>query len=290
MSRRKSPRVHRRYKTKYRITNWPEYDRALAKRGSLTLWMSDEAIRSWQPAKQRRRGGQLRYSAVAIETALTLRLIFHLPLRQTEGFIRSVFELMGLNLPAPDHTTLSRRNQSLAVRLPKRVAKGYKALIVDSSGLSIVDAGRWQRAKHRAKSRRQWRKLHIAVDGDGNIISSKLTTRRADDASVVPALLQCAGKIATFVADGAYDDHRVYAALSNHQRRNIHVVIPPRKDAVPSTSPRRPACWRNKNIHLRNRVGKRQWQKEVSYHQQARAENTFYRYSDTWGCASGAAA
>jgi len=187
MSRRKKSRIHPKYKTKYRVTNWPEYDRALTKRGSLTLWISDDAIQNWEPQQEGRRGGQLRYSNVAIETALSLRLIFHLPLRQTEGFVRSVFELMDLDLSSPDHTTLSRRNRSLLVSWPKRAASDEKALIVDSSGLKIVDAGKWQRSKHLSKSRRQWRdrhdvgsaaldrspsaaKLHIAVDGKGKII------------------------------------------------------------------------------------------------------------------------
>ncbi len=137
MSRRKKSRVHRKYKTKYRTRNWPDYDRALAMRGSLTLWISDDAIRDWEPAQQARRGGQLRYSVaegaaraprrrvapstLAIQTVLSLRLVFH-PLRQAEGFSRSVFELMGIDLPVPDHTTLSRRNRTLLIRLPNRTA------------------------------------------------------------------------------------------------------------------------------------------------------------------------
>ena len=190
---------------------------------------------------------------------------------------------MGFSLPVPDHTTLSRRNRSLSLRLTEHPVIGDKALIVDSSGLKIVDARKWQRAKHGAKSRRQWRKLHIAVDGDGRIFSSKLTGRRVDDASVAPKLIQNAGKIATFIGDGAYDDRRVYAALSNHQRATVNVVVPPRKTAVLSKERHRPTCWRNRNVRWRKRVGKRQWQKEAGYHQQARAENTFYRYKTIFG-------
>ncbi len=131
-------RVHPKYKRKYRVTNWAEYDRALSGRGDITVWLSPEAIEAWKPAGDVRRGGQLKYSDLAIETALTLRLVFHLPLRQTEGFLASIFEMMGVDLDVPDHTTLSRRSLGLEVGL-RHVAAGEPIqLIVDSTGLSIV--------------------------------------------------------------------------------------------------------------------------------------------------------
>ena len=102
-------RVHPKYKTKYHVRNWAVYERALVRRGDVTVWLSPAAIAAWEPDTGGRRGGQRKYSDVAIETALTLRLIFHLPLRQAEGFLTSLFRLMGLDLPSPDHTTLSRR-------------------------------------------------------------------------------------------------------------------------------------------------------------------------------------
>ncbi len=106
-------RVHPKYKTKYRVSNWAEYDRALVQRGEITLWISEDAIASWKPAPSGRRGAQRKFSDHAIETALTLRLVFKLPLRQAEGFLRSVLSLMDIDLEAPDHTTLSRRSQRL---------------------------------------------------------------------------------------------------------------------------------------------------------------------------------
>ncbi len=127
-------RVHPKYKTRYRVTNWASYDRALARRGDVTVWLSPEAIAAWKPASGGKRGGQLRYTDLAIETALTLRLVFHLPLRQTEGFLNSLFEMMGIDLEAPDHTTLSRRGRHLDVKL-RRVPTGKPIhLIVDSTG------------------------------------------------------------------------------------------------------------------------------------------------------------
>ena len=101
-------RVHPTYKTKYRVANWPAYNRALVRRGDVTVWLSSEAIAAWTPRRSGRRGGQRRYSDLAIETALTLRLLYHLPLRQAEGFLHALFGMMRLDLSAPDYTTLSR--------------------------------------------------------------------------------------------------------------------------------------------------------------------------------------
>ena len=100
-----SSRVNRQYKKKYRIRNWREYERGLRSRGDVTIWLSEDAIAAWVPPKNGLRGGQRRYSNLAVRTALTLRVVFSLPLRQTEGFLDSLLRLMGLNLKAPDHTT-----------------------------------------------------------------------------------------------------------------------------------------------------------------------------------------
>ena len=110
-------KVHPTYKTKYRVANWPAYNQALVRRGDVTVWLSSDAIAVWTPGRSGRRGGQRRYSDLAIETALTLRLIYHLPLRQAEGFLHALFGMMRLDLSAPDSTTLSRRSQYLRRRL-----------------------------------------------------------------------------------------------------------------------------------------------------------------------------
>ena len=105
-------RVHPKFKAKYRVNNWAEYDRSLVQRGNITLWISEEAIERWNPTPSGKRGGQRKFSDHAIETALTLRLVFKLPLRQAEGFLRSILSLMGVGLEAPEHTTLSRRSRN----------------------------------------------------------------------------------------------------------------------------------------------------------------------------------
>ncbi len=107
---------HPKYKTSYRIKNWSEYEQSLRNRGDITVWLSRDAVDAWTPPKNGKRGGQPIYSDIAIETSLTLRLVFHLPLRQAEGFLKSILKLMDLYLPCPDHTTVSRRNRTANVR------------------------------------------------------------------------------------------------------------------------------------------------------------------------------
>ena len=141
-------RVPPKYKTTYRVGNWREYERALVQRGDVILWLSADATDGWRPSPSGRPGGQKRFSDVAIETALVLRLVFGLPVRQTEGFVRSVLALVGADLDAPDHTTLSRRSQQLAVMLRRIPATGPIHLIVDSTGLPIVGQGAWAVATH----------------------------------------------------------------------------------------------------------------------------------------------
>ena len=156
-------KVHRRYKTKYRVANWPADNQALVRRGDVTLWLTSEAIAAWTARRRGRRGGQRRYSDLAIETALTLRLLYHLPLRQAEGFLHALFGMMRLDLSAPDSTTPSRRSQHLS------------HLVLDSTGLSIVGAGEWAAATQGGRSRRGWRKLHLGVDQSGVILVHTLT-------------------------------------------------------------------------------------------------------------------
>ncbi len=176
-------RVHPKYKTKYRVSNWAEYDRALVQRGDITLWFSPDAADSWTPGPSGKRGGQRKFSDQAIETALVLRLVFKLPLRQAEGFLRSILSLMALDLEAPGHTTISRRSQQVDVGLRLAATKGRLHLIVDSTGLSIIGEGEWAAVKHGGRSKRAWKKLHLGVDRSGAIVAEVLTGGDAHDSN-----------------------------------------------------------------------------------------------------------
>ena len=223
-------RVHPRYKTKYRVGNWPAYDRALVQRGDVTLWLTPEAIATWEAVGVGKRGGQLQYSEVAIETALTLRLIFHLPLRQTEGFLRSIFGMLCLDLSAPDHTTLSRRGQHLDLALRRLPAGAGIHLIVDSTGLSTVGEGEWAAVKHGGRGIRGWKKLHLGVDGSGVIVAHALTGGHVDDATTALDLIdQVEGDVSCLTADAAYDTRGIYEAAG---ARGATVIIPPTRTAT----------------------------------------------------------
>jgi hypothetical protein len=171
------------------VTNWAAYDIALRQRGSLTVWFTEAAIAAWKAEPRCTRGGQPRYSALAITTALTLRAVFRLALRQTEGLIASLLRLLGLDLAAPDHSTISRRGETLPVSRPRPGSEPVH-LLVDSTGLKLGGPGEWLVEKHAAKVRRSWRKLQIGVDADtGQIIAAELTSKDVDDGSQVGPLL-----------------------------------------------------------------------------------------------------
>ena len=189
----------------------PHCNRALVHRGDVTVWVSSEAITAWTPRRSGQRGGQRRYSDLAIETALTLRLLYHLPLRQAEGFLHALFGIMRLDLSVPDSTTLSRRSQHLRRCLrPVPPGEGLH-LVLDSTGLSIVGAGEWAAATHGGRGRRGWRKLHRGVEQSGVIRVHTLTEATGEDATTALDLLTAVdGPLVRVTADAASDTVAVY--------------------------------------------------------------------------------
>ena len=113
----------------------------MVQRGDVIVWLSADAMAAWRPSPSGRPGGQMLFSDVAIETALVLRLVFRLPFRQAEGFLRSVLSFMRVDLDSPDHTTLSRRSQRLETELRRIPATGPLHLFIDSTGLSMALSG-----------------------------------------------------------------------------------------------------------------------------------------------------
>jgi len=273
-------KVHPTYKTKYRVANWSAYNRALVQRGDVTVWLAPEAMATWTPRQTGRRGGQRRYSDLAIETVLTLRLIYHLPLRQAAGFLHSLFTIMHLDLPAPNYTTLSRRGQYLQRRLrPVPTGEGIH-LVLDSSGLAIFGEGEWAAAKYGRRGRRGWKKLHVGVDQSGVILAHTLTEATVDDATTARGLITAVdGALVSVTADAAYDTIAVYEIAT---ARGATVVVPPVRTAHVSRQGPRSAA-RDRTIRSVKQLGRRRWKTVAGYHRQARAENAFFRYKSIIG-------
>ena len=247
------------------------------------MWFTAEAIAAWRAEPRTGRGGQPRYSSLAIATALTLRAVFRLALRQTEGLIGSILRLLGLDLAVPDHSTLSRRAETLEVPRPK-VGSEPVHLLVDSTGLKLCGAGEWLEEKHGTKRRRSWRKLHLATDADtGHIVASALTDKDADDGSQVgPLLDQVDGPVASFTGDGAFDRDDVYAGVSA-RHPDAAVVIPPRSSAVPSDAAETAPTRRDRHLRCIAERGRRGWQKATGYNWRALVEADIARWKRVIG-------
>ena len=281
-------RTQRKYVQKtYRVRNWQEYETGLRARGSLTVWLglTDGKLANWNsPRPKRRKPGRPRqYSNHAIETTVTLGVVFGLASRQTEGFLRSLLTLLNLDNDVPDHTTISRRKARLGkVAFSEQRTVTPVHLLIDSSGLSVHVGQR-----RTPPNARDYRKLHLAVDEHtGDVVACELTSKRARDASRVASLVgQIERPIASATADAAYDTGDVYEALENHRAdRSPKVLIPPRKGAqlaIDSAGTRQ----RNRNIRARSRVGKRKWHVASGYSMRSKVETTFHRYKAILGSA-----
>src|SRR3954467_5086192 len=267
-------------KMTFKVTNWSAYEAGLRRRGSLTLWVSDEAIAAWRAAPRKTPGGQARYSETAIETALMVRLVFHQPLRQTEGLLGSLLHLMGVDLPVPDHTTISRRAARLTPALRTALPDGPVTVVIDSTGLKVYGAGEWH--QHGVRGRRSWRKLHLAVDAVTNtIVAATLTTSGEGDASQVgPLLDQTTGPIDTVMADGAYDGEPTYRTVAGRDSAAT-VVIPPRSTAVPG--PGADPTQRDRHIQSLADKGRLGWQRDTDYGKRSKAETAMVRYKRILG-------
>src|SRR3954447_14265970 len=204
-------------------------------------------------------------ASLAITTALTLRTVFRLALRQTEGLIGSILQLLDLDLPVPDHSTLSRRAETLAVPRPK-AGSAPMHLLVDSTGLKLYGPGEWLAEKHGTKRRRAWRVLHLATDADtGRIVASVLTDKDADDGSQVgPLLDRIEGAVASFTGDGAYDRDDVYAEVAVRHPAAA-VVVPPRANAVPSDAAEIAPTQRDRHLRCIAERGRMGWQRASGY-------------------------
>ena len=221
---------------------------------------------------------------LAIATALTMRTVFRLGLRQTEGLVGSVIELLGLDLAVPNYSTLSRRAKTLEMPPLRRTSSSPLHLLVDSTGLKLGGAGEWLVEKHGTSRRRSWRKLHIGVDAkSGEIVAVEVTRKDIDDAAMVDALLdQIADPVASVTADGTYDQDRVYQAVAERDP-DAAVIVPPRAGAVASAWAETAPTQRDRHLRLIAERGRMAWQKASGYNSRARVEVSIGRYKRAIG-------
>ena len=236
---------------------------------------------AWHAPASGERGGQLIYSDLAIKTGLALRLVLHQPLRQTEGALRSIADLLGVRIRIPDHTTFSRRGGGLRI-LPKRIVRGEPLhVLVDSTGVKIYGEAEWLDQKQRARSTRRWRKLHLAVDADTHeIVAVELTTDDVGDVSMISDLLdQIEDPVGSMTADGAYDGQMVYDAVTQ-RHLEAKVIIPARSTAVLSEPP---TSQRDQHLQTIAEHGRISWQRSSGYGRRSLVETAMYRYKTIIG-------
>ena len=281
----KQKQTQSRRKELYRVKNWSEYERALVQRGSISFWLSDDLEKTWLYVGEKQRGSQFDYSDKAIEIMLTLKEVFHLTNRGVEGFVRSLFGMMKIDLPVPDHSTLSKRGKTLKVKLSKK-ASGSLNLVLDSTGLKIYGEGEWKVRKHGYSKRRTWRKLHLGADPDSGEIQAVLLTENniSDDAVVQDMLAQIEQILLSCAADGAYDKRKVYDALNGHSP-DVDILIPPRKNARiwQHGNSKKERLKRDENLRYIRKYGRKQWKQESGYHIRSLAETIMFRLKIIFG-------
>ncbi|MDV2995714.1 MAG: IS5 family transposase ISAcma6 [Chroococcidiopsis sp. SAG 2025] len=272
-------------KESYRIRNWNAYDAALKQRGSITFWVDEAVIQQWHnEQKTGRRGASNHYSEVAIATMGTIQSLFHLAGRQTEGFLESLFTLMGIDLAVPDHSTLSRRLRKLAVELPVVPKTKAVHVVVDSTGVKVYGEGEWKVRQHGVSKRRTWRKLHLGVDeATGEILAATVSSNNVADGEVLPQLLDnIVEEIAQVSADGAYDTADCYDAID---QREATAAIPPRRNAriwQHGNSKQKPHP-RDENLRRIRSSGRKRWKRNSGYHRRSLAETTMFRLKTIFG-------
>jgi hypothetical protein len=269
----------------YRLRNWKQYNKALVQRGSLTLWISNDMLAAWRnQQKSGKPGRSTTYSDTAILCMATLKEVYHLPLRATQGLLLSVIKLLGVNLSVPDYSTLSRRCTTLEVVLPRRRKDEALHMVVDSTGVKVFGEGEWKVRQHGYRKRRTWRKLHLGADETtGEIVAAVVTTNNVADSQVLEELLeQVDDEIKQVSGDGSYDKRNCYEAIRGRKAR---AAIPPRRDAKiwRHGNSKQQRLIRDENLRRIRQVGRKRWKQEVGYHRRSLAETQMFRLKTSFG-------
>ena len=264
--------------------DWKSYNRNLINRGQITFWFSPDVLGAWLAPASHKRGAQEFYSDAAIEMLSIIRFRYGLTLRSTQGFAESIMELMSVEVPIPDYTTLCRRLPKLSISLKGKISKGVVHVVIDSTGLKVFGEGEWKVRQHGYSKRRDWMKLHLAVDsGNNQIISAALSTNSFKDNQLFDDLIdEIPGHIDQVSADGAYDSKGCY---DKARKRGFKAVIPPRKGAKIGQHGNCKAPREQRDEHIReiNRYGRKKWKSNNKYHQRSLSETAMYRFKKMLG-------
>lgn len=270
-------------KISYKVQNWSKYNKALVNRGDITIWFCDEVIKNWyaQPLEVSKRGRPFTYSNACIELALTLRSLFHFPLRATQGFLNGLIKMLNLEIMVPHYSRLSRRQVVVDFRLAGN--KAPKDIVVDSTGLKIYGEGEWKMRTHGKQKRRTWRKLHLAIDGDSfQIVAMETTEATVHDDQVMAALLKDQNNLENVFADGAYVSTKCFNAIA---ATGAKAMIALRTGTSTVTkNPSDGQKLRNKLIdEIWKAGGKADWKKESGYHKRSLVETQMFRFKTILG-------
>jgi hypothetical protein len=260
-----------------RVRNWREYNRGLIARGDLTVWPSQDL--AWHAQEGTGKRGRPRVLGdTAIGCALTLKVLFQLPLRAAQGLVGSPIRLAGLAWPVPHDSTLSRRQRDMTVAIPCRCRGEPLHLVVDSTGVKVPGEGEWKVRRHGAERRRVWRKMHLAIDaGSHDIRALEMTDHRHGDAEILPDLLAQipeGEQIASIGGDGTDSTRSAYEAAA---ARNAALLVPPRRNGKPWKTRTGGADERNETLRAVRHLGRRLWKRWSGYHSRSLVETAMSR-------------
>ena len=284
-----------------KIKNWSEYNKSLKNRGNLSVFISESLIKDGNlivPAKTGKPGRPMEYTNELIEFVLTIRELFHMPLRQATGFVEFLFKMMGVS-GSPDYTTVSKRMSSIKVRYRRRINQSVSSnsgivMLIDSSGFKVFGEGEWKVRKHGANKRRTWRETHIALDyATRDVIGFTNTSAHTHDNTQLKPLLKqvihCGGyKVETVIGDGAYETKDNYKLVAGF---HASIIAPPQKNAVCHYDLKDGKLidipgYKERNKIIRNVMragGLEEWKEQVDYHRRSLVENAFYRWKTIFG-------
>ena len=271
-----------------RARNWRKYNEVLVNRGSFTFWFDEESIKQWEGMKGKR-GRPQKFSDTAIVCGLTLKAVFNLSFRATEGFIKSIIRSLRLAIEVPDYTLLCKRQKHLVVELPKQKIKPGEriTILVDTTGLKVFGEGEWKVRQHGYVKHRLWRKLHLAINSETQEIEAfELTDLGVQDCEGFTNLISSIEKpLGSSIGDGAYDSFSCYEIA---EQKDFKLIVPPRRNS--KTSQERCRNKKKKGVRKRDEVvqemrdvGRAQWKVAMGYHRRSLAETAVFRIKTLLG-------